>query len=205
MTLVFHDFCTMKNHLRNEDIYCRPVLLGDENELFPDEENSFIDCSIITKRQSASARLAARELLKNYGYERWSLPRRSGFAPLWPRDIVGSLAHCNEYAAASIKNAASYKSIGIDIEPSLPLPTDIRDIIIREPEKSQLIKGVLAGRVIFCAKEAAFKAAYSADGIPMDFYEIEVNLDLSTAKTKYGRILSIDIYISDFTVVLAKL
>ena len=163
------------------------VSKGGEGSLLPEEVESFRNCAVSVMRQGAAARGLARVLLAQRGYDRFPLPRRLGYAPVWPLHIVGSLSHCEDYAAAAVASASHVSGLGIDIEPALALPDDIFDLIATPGERRSFLENNVRRRMLFCAKEAAFKAAYAADEIPIEFCNIEIGNDFDVAVTCYGR------------------
>lgn len=171
------------------------VSVGDEKGLLPEEVESFMNCTVSVKRQGAAARGLARTLLVQRGYDPFPLPRRLGFGPVWPPRIVGSLAHCEDCAAAAIASASCVSGLGIDIEPALPIADDVFEFIATARERRSFSRRGVWRRVLFCAKEAAFKAAYAADQIPVEFHEIEIGDGFDMAVTRYGRQIFLNIAI----------
>jgi 4'-phosphopantetheinyl transferase EntD len=165
----------------------REIADGDENYLSTEELVSFEHCAPIVRRRSGAARLAARQLMTIAGCERWSLPRRKEGGPIWPPGFVGSLSHCDDYAAAAFACRSIFAGVGIDIEPTIPLPGDVLDIIATPFEQAELDRTSFEGRVLFCAKEAAYKAVYPIDKRFLDWHEIIVDFRSRTALTNYGR------------------
>lgn len=104
-------------------------------------------------------------------------------APIWPEGLTGSIAHSQTMAAAAIaRHADGIRSIGLDLEPALPLPEDLFDTILRPGELNRLVQlpeGLQAvhARLIFSAKEAFFKCQYSLSRSFIDFHAAEISLD----------------------------
>jgi len=85
--------------------------------------------------------------------------------PLWPKTVVGAITHTKGLAAAVVAYRHDLASVGIDVEPDLPLPPKVDHRIIRPEEMDQLTKAPGNGlanpdRVIFSAKESIYKAWY---------------------------------------------
>lgn len=81
--------------------------------------------------------------------------------PLWPKQVVGSMTHCDGYRAAIVAYAMGVRSLGIDAEPHDELPDGVlehtslpaeRDVLATRPS------GLHWDRLLFCAKEATYKA-----------------------------------------------
>ncbi len=55
-------------------------------------------------------------------------------------------------------------AIGVDVEPALPLPAEIIHDIACHPAERAFVDGDAVGaRLLFCAKEAVFKACFPVD------------------------------------------
>ena len=77
---------------------------------------------------------------------------------------LGSLAHDDEFAVAAVTRAPSIRGVGIDVEPPLPLPGELLDVIATANEREQLKGDLISARLLFCMKEAVYKATYPIDG-----------------------------------------
>jgi 4'-phosphopantetheinyl transferase EntD len=164
----------------------RKIYVGDEAYLTGDEARSLTGCAPSVRRAAAAARVAARGLLAAVGSPHWSMPRRVGRAPLWPEGVMGSLSHCDEDVAAAVSCNDLYAGIGIDIEPREPLERDILDLFASPPELRDISGDLVRARMLFCAKEAAYKAVYPLDGRFLEPHDIAVNLESQVAVTCDG-------------------
>ena len=99
--------------------------------------------------------------------------------PIWPRGLVGSIAHSDSTVYAATCSATLRKSIGIDSERIVnDLDSDaIADVCmtVRERDRWELQGDKsLVATLIFSVKEALFKSVYPRVGRWIDFTEIEV-------------------------------
>jgi 4'-phosphopantetheinyl transferase EntD len=170
---------------------CRAVQVNDEFTLSPTEVASFKNAIAEVRRRSGSARMIARSMLRRFGCPSLELPRTSSGAPRWPQGFVGSLSHDSEYAVAAVAPRGLVHSVGIDIEPSLPLPRELLDLVTNPAERIRLNGDLLSARLLFSVKEAVFKATYPLDEQLLDFFDVEVDLDRLVAETSTGRRLRI--------------
>jgi 4'-phosphopantetheinyl transferase EntD len=184
-------------------VACRPVLPDDSRRLTAGERESLVLSVHAARNRAAAARLAARELLSDAGFAGWNLPRRRGAAPEWPAGLVGSLAHADRYAAAALADARKMAGIGIDIEPAEPLPEEIVDLVIAPGEPRPAGGNDLVGRLLFCAKEASYKAVYPLDGRFLEHHEVLVDLRAGVAETSYGRKVEIALHVDHRIIALA--
>ncbi|WP_211286553.1 4'-phosphopantetheinyl transferase family protein [Xanthomonas albilineans] len=99
-------------------------------------------------------------------------------APCWPAGSLGSISHCEDYAAAIAMAAGTRHGVGIDLErPITPAArAALLSIAIDADEAARLATAAdaqwphdLLLTALFSAKESLFKAAYSAVGRYFDF------------------------------------
>jgi 4'-phosphopantetheinyl transferase EntD len=158
------------------------------------------------RRASGAARIVAKALLVELGASPGvELPRSPSRAPQWPAGFVGSLAHDREFAAAAVARTPSILGVGIDIEPPLPLPEDLLDMIATPSERQQLKGDLVSARLLFCVKEAVYKAINPIDGVFLEHPDVEVSLESSFALTTTGHKLRIQAMTRPRLVALALL
>jgi 4'-phosphopantetheinyl transferase EntD len=151
--------------------------------LFPEEEALLARAVDRRRNEFTTARHCARKALALLGVAPAPiLPGWRG-APQWPPAIVGSITHCAAYRAAAVARAASVASLGIDAEPHRPLPDGVLATIARPTEGAELRHLRLRhpethwDRLLFCAKEAAYKAWSPLTERSLDFEEAEITID----------------------------
>ncbi|WP_202356065.1 4'-phosphopantetheinyl transferase family protein [Mesorhizobium sp. 113-3-3] len=125
------------------------------------------------RRQSGAARIVARSLLQELGQACEAINKSTGGPPIWPRGIVGSLAHDRKTAVAAVSPKSRFLTLGIDIEPAETLPKDLIDIVTTNGERSRLGMSPLYARCLFVLKEAVYKASFPLDGLFLDFYDVD--------------------------------
>jgi 4'-phosphopantetheinyl transferase EntD len=161
----------------------RPIEAGDE-AAFPDPTEP-----LRRRRASGAARLAARAALAALGGPAdAALPRSPGRFPVWPQGFVGSLAHDETTAVAAVARRADVAALGVDVEPAAPLPDDVAEIVLFGAERTD----PALGRLIFCAKEAAYKAINPLDGAALEYEDIAVDLVSNQARLRDGRRLRLE-------------
>ncbi|WAC55149.1 4'-phosphopantetheinyl transferase family protein [Gordonia sp. SL306] len=113
------------------------------------------------RREFTTARHCARQAMSELGIGPTPIMRGERGMPLWPERVVGSLTHCDGYRAAVVAYSLQVRSLGIDAEPHEQLPdgvlehtsiADERDVLAGRPS------GLHWDRLLFCAKEATYKA-----------------------------------------------
>jgi 4'-phosphopantetheinyl transferase EntD len=126
-----------------------------------------------------AGREAARAAMAGLGLPQAAIPMGDNRAPLWPAGLVGSIAHMDDLCIAAVSE--NHQSLGIDVEPATPLEQDLWDTICTTGELAWLHgqpNPGLAAKMIFCAKEAIYKAQYPLTGRTLDFQDVEILLVL---------------------------
>ncbi len=174
----------------------------DARRIEPGDEAAFVDSGDVAttvnlsrRRASGAARIIARRLLGELRSDpAATLARSPSGAPLWPEGIAGSLAHDDEWAIAAAARRArlvgrSVKGLGVDIEPAETLPADLVAHVLSDEEGRRTRGDGVIGRLIFACKDAVYKAIHPLDGSPLEYSDIEIRLDDSTAMLCDGRSL----------------
>ncbi len=179
-------------------IGCRFILPGDECALLPEEAIDSPGPKV--RRARGAARIVARQLLS---VAERAVPNGPSGAPVWPRGIVGSLAHDSDVAVAAVAAQREFSGIGIDIEPAVALAPEVMETIATPREQLSLNACVYGGRLLFVAKEAVFKAVADLDGIFLDHHDVEVDFAKHKAAVRNGRSVELRFCISTHLLALA--
>jgi len=135
----------------------------------------------------AAGRAAARAAMVRLGLPPAPVPAGPDRAPVWPRGLTGSLTHNQTLCIAAVARSDAFRAIGVDVEEDAPLPEDLIATICTLAERAWLAcqpsqtRGHLA-RLIFSAKECAYKCQYSVTGQIFDFDTLEITPDLDTGQ-----------------------
>ena len=139
-------------------------------KLFPPEAAAIATAGPGRQAEFAAGRAVARAALARLGAPAGPvLPGLAG-EPRWPGGVVGSITHCAGYRACAVTLARDLAAIGIDAEPCLALADGLLEEVAGAAERARLSElsvarpGVPWGRVLFCAKEAVYKAWYPRTG-----------------------------------------
>jgi len=141
---------------------CDPALL------WPEEKAAIARARPDRQREFAGGRTAARVALGRLGIIDQSIPMARDRAPVWPSGVQGSITHCGEICLAAASIDPEVLGLGLDIEPDLPLPSDLRDEVVFPDECH------LDGRLVFSAKEAVFKALHRHVGFVFGFDAVRI-------------------------------
>jgi 4'-phosphopantetheinyl transferase EntD len=170
---------------------CRIISPGDEYSLRPSEAFALRHAIPSVRRASGAARIVARQLVYQLGGADVDLSRQPGQGPQWPAGFIGSMAHDQLFAVAIVSRGRVARSVGIDIEPAEPLDTSLADIVATPRERAQSMCDPVALRLLFCVKEAVYKATHPVDAVFLSFEDIEYYANESVARTRTGRELQI--------------
>lgn len=136
----------------------------------------------VRKAEFGDARWCAHEALKELGRDSGApILRGERGMPLWPASVSGSLTHTEGFRAAVVAPRLLVRSMGLDAEPAEVLPGGVLPSIAREGELEQLDRlrenGVkCADRLLFCAKEATYKAWFPLTHRWLGFDQAEIDL-----------------------------
>lgn len=117
-----------------------------------------------------AGRFAARAALAELGLPPRALPAGPDRAPIWPLGVQGSITHSDALCLAVVGRVPG---IGVDLEPDSPLDPTLRDLVLRPEEQGA---SDAEAKLIFSAKEAAYKAQYPITRRLFDFHTLEITL-----------------------------
>lgn len=146
------------------------------------------------QREFAAGRAAVRRSMAAAGLQECAVGVGRDRAPVWPTNVFGSISHCADCAVAVSGNDPSILAIGVDVETNIALDRDLSDIICRPEEVAAfnshdtVARGLIA-KLIFSAKESAYKCQYTRTSKLIGFQDIRIeftgdNTDFSAVFTK---------------------
>jgi 4'-phosphopantetheinyl transferase EntD len=139
-------------------------LYSDPPGLAPLPEEEPLIAKSVAKRRNEfiTVRYCARIALGELGLPPVPILKGDKGEPCWPDGVVGSLTHCTGYRGAVGGRSAAVRSVGIDAEPHDTLPHGVLDAISLPEERGEIPQVMSADlhwdRILFCAKEATYKA-----------------------------------------------
>lgn len=152
-------------------------------DLFPEEEALVARAVGKRRREFATARACARAALATLGVAPAPIVPGERGAPGWPPGIVGSITHCAGYRAAVVASASDVLTIGVDAEPDDVIPDGVLDMISLPGERARLkdlataAPGTNWDRLLFCAKEATYKAWFPLARRWLGFNDADITID----------------------------
>jgi len=164
--------------------------------LFPEE--AVVVARAVSQRRAefASARACARAALVRLGEPPVPILRGARGAPRWPVGLTGSITHCDGYCAAAVARTADVATLGLDAEPNEALPDGVYDMIALASEQARIAGLATAGshagpsvcwdRLLFCAKEAVYKAWFPVAQRWLDFHEADITIGTAALDAEHG-------------------
>jgi 4'-phosphopantetheinyl transferase EntD len=157
-------------------------LYADPPGLAPMPEEEPLIARSVAKRRNEfiTVRHCARLALAELGFPPVPILKGDKGEPCWPDGVVGSLTHCTGYRGAVVGRAAAVRSVGVDAEPHDVLPAGVLDAISLPAEReaiSALPAGVHWDRILFCAKEATYKAWFPLTKRWLGFEDAHISFD----------------------------
>jgi 4'-phosphopantetheinyl transferase EntD len=132
------------------------------------------------RREFETGRACARRALAELGLPALAVASGPHGEPLWPDGVVGSITHCAGYRACAVGRTQHVRAVGIDAEPDAPLPAGVLATIAGPAERRALDAhgdGPCWDRVLFSAKEAAFKAWFALTARTLGFEDAVLHID----------------------------
>jgi enterobactin synthetase component D / holo-[acyl-carrier protein] synthase len=170
-------------------------LYSDPPELTPLPEEEPLIAKSVPKRRSEfiTVRHCARVALGELGVSPAPILKGDKGEPCWPDGIVGSLTHCTGYRGAVVGRSAAVRSVGIDAEPHDVLPKGVLEAISLPAERAEIPRALPAGlhwdRILFCAKEATYKAWFPLTKRWLGFEDAHISFEVDSSGST-GRFVS---------------
>jgi len=155
----------------------------EEEGLYPEEEAIVARAVAKRRREFVTGRACARRALAALGVPPGPILSGPAGAPSWPAGVVGSITHCAGYRACAAARDTDLLTLGIDAEPHEPLPRALLEDIALPPERAWLRAAlhqspeVRWDRLLFCMKEAVYKAWFPLAGSWLGFEDAIVRID----------------------------
>ena len=153
----------------------------------------------VAKRQHefAGGRAAARNAMAALGLPPGEILQQADRAPQWPSGVVGSISHCDTACVSVVARVPDMVTIGIDIEEATPLDKALLTLICTPKEHDWLDRQtaqerLILAKLIFSAKEAAYKCQYplSRDMFGFDGFDLDIDTQVITHPLLRGLLIS---------------
>ena len=152
-------------------------------EPLPDEEPLIARSVAKRRNEFVTVRHCARLALGQLGVPPAPILKGDKGEPRWPDGVAGSLTHCEGYRGAVVGRV---RSVGIDAEPHDVLPDGVLDAVSLPAERRELAAlpdGLHWDRILFCAKEATYKAWFPLTRRWLGFEDAHIVFDVDSTGT----------------------
>lgn len=159
------------------------------------EEQPLIARAVAKRRNEfVTVRHCARIALGELGVPPVPILKGDKGEPCWPDGVVGSLTHCTGYRGAVVGRSTEVRSVGVDAEPHDVLPHGVFDAISLPEERgaiTALPSDLHWDRILFCAKEATYKAWYPLTKRWLGFEDAHIVFGLNPSGSAGGFVSTI--------------
>ena len=156
-------------------------------DLFPEELRAIEHATPERRQEFALGRRCARQALAILRGPHVAIPMGRFRDPVWPFGYVGSITHCHGFCAAavarsvSVNGSGAIRGVGLESEPSAPLPKELTGVVCGEDEVAWLANQpddrMPWERLFFCAKESAYKCLFPTTHRFLEFRDVQVQFD----------------------------
>ncbi|MDE3069436.1 MAG: 4'-phosphopantetheinyl transferase superfamily protein [Acidobacteriota bacterium] len=147
----------------------------------PEEELMIAGAGAGRRREFRAGRACAHLALERLGAGGGPVLRGERGEPLWPDEVRGSITHCERYAACAVATSGEVAALGIDAEPNEALREGLLSRIALPAERGRVEAALSGGlgvrfdRLLFCGKEAAFKAWFACAHRVLGLGDVEIS------------------------------
>lgn len=154
--------------------------IGAAADPWPEEAAAMVRALPSRRAEFAAGRAAARAALAALGLAPAAVPMAPDRSPVWPPGVAGSITHADGIALAVAARSSAHAALGLDAEPDAALPEDLAGEVLSLGERAHCAGQPdpgRAARLVFAAKEAAYKAQHPLSGRLLDFAALAVALE----------------------------
>lgn len=183
--------CALFRELLPESIVLEestPDRFGDDLSELTEGEAALMAKAVAKRRREYTAgRVLARRAAARLGLGPIEVLPREDRSPGWPDGVVGSITHTRGHVAVALARAEAFRGVGLDVEQSEPLKLRLWDMICTDEDRAMLARHdeperSLLAKIVFSAKEAAYKAQYAITEQFLGFSAMHIDLDVPNAR-----------------------
>ena len=152
------------------------------------EEQALLQTSTskIRYTEFARGRTAARSALEKLGLPASPVLRLQGTRlPAWPKNIVGSISHCERCVVAVAAKQKHILALGVDVETIRPIRSGLLKKIATTAEREWAIENIDI-LTLFSAKESLYKAVFPLVKEHLGFQDVEFRRLSPSSQTTYS-------------------
>jgi 4'-phosphopantetheinyl transferase EntD len=160
---------------------------GESEDLHPEEAACIARAGAKRRREFSTGRTLARRAFAQLGIEGFALLSDADRVPRWPEGLVGSISHCAGCCAVAVARRGRILSLGLDVERAGRLEEELTARICtpREIERARALPppdGVDWGKLVFSAKESAYKCYFPLARKLLGFQDMEIEFSADATR-----------------------
>jgi 4'-phosphopantetheinyl transferase EntD len=160
---------------------------AEEAGLHPEETACVARAGAKRRREFAAGRAAARRALAQLGIDGFALLPDAARVPRWPEGVVGSISHCAGCCGVAVARRGRILSLGLDVERAGPLEDELLARICTPGERERARRlappeGVDWGKLVFSAKESAYKCYFPLARTLLGFHDMEIEFSADASR-----------------------
>jgi 4'-phosphopantetheinyl transferase EntD len=129
------------------------------------------------KREFVAGRDCARAALVSSGFPEGPISADEDGVPIWPAGALAAISHSRGYCAAIAANCSDYRMLGLDLEMTNRLSRSAIERVVHPKEQSYVQADQKKATLMFCAKEAFFKAQFPVWQTHGNFHDLELGVE----------------------------
>lgn len=128
------------------------------------------------KSEFVAGRGCARAALERAGFAREPILSNEDGLPVWPEGALASISHSRGYCAAIASKSEDFRILGLDLEKTNRLSPSAIKRSVHPDEQIYVQSEQKKASLIFCAKEAFFKAQYPVWHTHANFHDLVLSV-----------------------------
>jgi len=157
------------------------------NRPLPQESAVMVHMAPVRQRAYAAGRVAAHSAMAALGQSARPVLTAPDRAPVWPDGLAGSISHSKTCCVAALGPSSQFRALGVDVEEATALDSDLLPVVCTSAELGWLAaqpksEAEILAKMIFSAKECAYKCQYALTRALFGFETFEVTPDLDTGQ-----------------------
>ena len=141
------------------------------------EEQAMRTAGEYRKREFVSGRNCAREALARLDFPQGPILADDFGVPVWPEGSLAVISHSRGYCSGIAADSLSYRALGLDLEQTNRLSASAIERVVHRLEQDYVQGDQKKATLMFCAKEAFFKAQFPIWQTHANFKDIAFAVD----------------------------
>lgn len=141
------------------------------------EEDAMRTAGNYRRREFAAGRNCAREALARLDFPIGPILADDFGVPVWPEGALAVISHSRGYCTAIGTHRSNYKILGLDLEQTNRLSVSAMKRIVHPLEQDYVQGDQKKATLMFCAKEAFFKAQFPIWQTHANFKDLAFTID----------------------------